>query len=130
MERVINFNTLNNSEINKHYKLIETSDKLLEKMKESGEKFFNKEYKYDIKEESLLSSGAITQGVWMNLDNEEFVMTEKEIVYSLIQRLEKAYKLNRIEEVCDKGYLVTVEDNGELFYVLSTYCKENKYNNI
>ena len=130
MERIINFNTLNNSEINKHYKLIETSDKLLEKMKESGEKFFNKEYKYDIKEESLLSSGAITQGVWMNLDNEEFVMTEKEIVYSLIQRLEKAYKLNRVEEVCDKGYLVTVEDNGELFYVLSTYCKENKYNNI
>lgn len=130
MERIINFNTLNNSEINKHYKLIETSDKLLEKMKESGEKFFNKEYKYDIKEESLLSSGAITQGVWMNLDNEEFVMTEKEIVYSLIQRLEKAYKLNRIEEVCDKGYLVTVEDNGELFYVLSTYCKENKYNVI
>lgn len=126
MERIINFNTLNNSEINKHYKLIETSDKLLEKMKESGEKFFNKEYKYDIKEESLLSSGAITQGVWMNLDNEEFVMTEKEIVYSLIQRLEKAYKLNRVEEVCDKGYLVTVEDNGELFYILSTYCKENK----
>ena len=66
----------------------------------------------------------------MNLDNEEFVMTEKEIVYSLIQRLEKAYKLNRVEEVCDKGYLVTVEDNGELFYVLSTYCKENKYNVI
>lgn len=126
MERIINFNTLNNSEINKHYKLIETSDKLLEKMKESGEKFFKKEYKYDIKEESLLSSGAITQGVWMNLDNEEFVMTEKEIVYSLIQRLEKAYKSNRIEEVCDKGYLVTVEDNGELFYILSTYCKENK----
>lgn len=130
MERIINFNTLNNSEINKHYKLIETSNKLLEKMKESGEKFFNKEYKYDIKEESLLSAGAITQGVWMNLDNEEFVMTEKEIVYSLIKRLEKAYKLNRVEEICDKGYLVTVEDNGELFYVLSTYCKENKYNVI
>lgn len=130
MERIVNFNTLNSSEINKNYKLIETSDKLLKKMKELGEKFFNKEYKYDIKEESLLSSGAITQGVWMNLDNEEFVMTEKEIVYSLIQRLEKAYKLNRIEEVCDKGYLVTVEDNGELFYVLSTYCKENKYNVI
>ena len=42
MERIVNFNTLNNSEINKHYKLIETSDKLLEKMKESGEKFLIK----------------------------------------------------------------------------------------
>lgn len=126
MEKIIDFNTCDNAQIKKDYKLLETSDRLLDKMKETGKMFFDKEHKSDIKEESLLTAGAITQGITINFDKEEFEMTEKEIVHSLIQRLEKAYKMNRVKEVCDKGYLVSVEDDGELFYVLSTYCKESK----